>query len=190
MREYVTCMQDTTVALAMIEEGDIPFLRRMANDTATTQYLMRSFPISDAFEKEWVKGLYEGNPPTNLVYLVVAHDTGSPVPIGTRGLHGSDYVNRTATTGTALVPQGRDRGYGTKAKMLLLEYAFYRLNLRIVQSKIFDMNPRSIRVQEKCGYREVARIPNVILRGNAAHDEVIMHCTRESFEAIRTSLAQ
>lgn len=186
MRDYVICMQDTTVALAMIEESDISFLRRMANDTATTQYLMRSFPISEAFEKEWVNGLYQGKPPTNLVYLVIALDSAVRTPIGTMGLHGIDYVNRTATTGTALVPEGCNKGYGTKAKMLLLEYAFYRLNLRVVQSKIFDMNPRSIRVQEKCGYREVARIPNVILRGDTLHSEVIMHCSRESFEAARS----
>ena len=191
MRKYIYCMQNDQVGLAMIEEGDIYFLRGLICNSETTQFLLRAFPINEADERSWVQSLYKGNPPTNLTYLIVYKSPNNGrAAVGTMGLHHIDYLNGTATTGTVLAPKFRNLGLGTSAKMLLLEYAFNRLNLRVVQSKIMSFNARSIRVQEKCGYREVARIPNWFNRAGDLHDEVILHCTRQSFEEAKVTRAK
>lgn len=79
--------------------------------------------------------------------------------IGWVGLFGVDYVNRVAETGSFFHrPEYRGGGYGSEAKQLLLEYAFEKLNLHVVQSWVYFPNTRSAAALRKQGYREAGRI--------------------------------
>jgi RimJ/RimL family protein N-acetyltransferase len=186
--ETITFCKGARVALTLATEHHVPFLLSLINDRDTLPFLMRRFPINEQQETEWVKKLYTGNPPTDLMFILVSLDTPEHVPIGTMGLHRINWVHGTATTGSMLTPGARGKGYGTEAKVLLLDYAFNLLNLRIVLSDVWSFNEASLRAQQKCGYVEVARIPNMVRLGDTYHDQVLFQATRESFEAARTLL--
>ncbi len=75
--------------------------------------------------------------------------------IGATGLVNFDLLNMTAETETELyLPEFRNRGYGTEAKHLLLEYAFDRLGLHMIYSWVSEFNVRSAAALLKQGYRE------------------------------------
>ncbi len=75
-------------------------------------------------------------------------------PIGTMGIHAIDYRHRIATTGALIGESGYwGKGYGSEAKMLLLEYAFNTLNLRKICSEVIAFNERSTKYSLKCGYK-------------------------------------
>ncbi len=79
--------------------------------------------------------------------------------IGEVGMFGVDYVSRTAETASFFHrPEYRGGGYGSEAKQLLLEYAFEKLGLHVVQSWVYFPNTRSAAALRKQGYREAGRI--------------------------------
>ena len=70
-----------------------------------------------------------------------------------------DYQNRFAETGSFFGhARYRGSGYGSEAKHLLLEYAFERLGLHMVQSWVYFQNTRSAAALRKQGYREAGRV--------------------------------
>jgi len=59
-----------------------------------------------------------------------------------------------------------NKGYGTDAKMILLDYAFNTLNLRKIDSSIASHNKRSLQYNLHCGYKiEAVRKQQIFLRG-------------------------
>ncbi len=92
-------------------------------------------------------------PPTWLRFAIVRNDDDQL--IGNNGLIHLDMLNQNAETGTELFhPDFRNRGYGTEAKHLLLEYAFERLGLHMIYSWVSEFNTRSSAALLKQGYRE------------------------------------
>lgn len=79
--------------------------------------------------------------------------------IGSLGLVGVNYLNGSAETESEINrPDYRERGYGSEAKHLLLEYAFDRLGLRAVHSWVGFVNTRSAAALRKQGYTEAGRM--------------------------------
>ncbi len=60
------------------------------------------------------------------------------------GIHRINWKDRTATTGAVIGEKAYwDKGYGSEAKMLVLDYAFNMLNLRKICSQVLAFNKRS-----------------------------------------------
>lgn len=141
------------VTLRPVLEIDLPHIVRWINDPEVTKYLATHFPMMEAEEKDWFTNLPKCKPHDIVVALVVDGKI-----IGTMGLHDIDYKNRRATTGALIGEKDYwGKGYGSEAKMLLLDYAFNTLNLHKVCSNVIAFNERSIRYSLKCGYEEEGR---------------------------------
>lgn len=120
------------------------------NDPDVNQYLCTIHPISLEEELKWLESLHNKNG-RDVVFAVVLVENDEL--IGGMGLHDINHLHGTATTGSYIgKAEHRGKGYGTEAKMLLLDYAFNTLNLRKICSNVYDFNGRSKRCLEKCGY--------------------------------------
>ena len=150
---------------------DIPYLLRWINDEDVTQYLATYLPMMEADEERWLETLVKDKQ-TNLVFMIVTTDGK---PIGTMGLHHISWQNRVAITG-ALIGEKEywGKGYGTEAKILLLNYAFNTLNLRKVCSSVFSCNKRSYAYQVKCGYVEEGRRRRQFYKKGRYWDKILM----------------
>jgi len=49
-------------------------------------------------------------------------------------------------------PRGRNRGLGTEATQLIIDYVFHNTNLNQLTLSVFDFNPRAKKVYEKVGF--------------------------------------
>ncbi|MFE6738492.1 GNAT family N-acetyltransferase [Streptomyces tubercidicus] len=78
----------------------------------------------------------------------------------------------------ALVPDATDRGIGSEATRLLLDYAFERVRLHRVQLEVFDYNPRARRAYEKCGFEVEGRMREALYWDGARHDVLVMAALR------------
>jgi RimJ/RimL family protein N-acetyltransferase len=105
--------------------------------------------------------------------------------VGFVALFSVDYVNRTAESGSFLGPPHRDQGYGTEAKHLLLEYAFERLQLRLIWSVVWERNPRSTAALLKQGYQPAGCCRWRGTQRGAYHDELLFDVLREEWLAAR-----
>jgi RimJ/RimL family protein N-acetyltransferase len=169
-------------ALRPLLRADVPQLLRWFNDPEVTQFLLRSLPITEKEEEEWVDTVHKR---TDGVFLGIVDRKNNKL-IGSMGLHNLNWQHRTATTGTTIGDKSYwGKGYGTEAKMLLLDLAFNRFDLYAILSRIFAFNGRSIAYGKKCGYEEVGRIPNWI-RGpdGKRHDEVLLQVTQERWRPL------
>jgi len=166
------------VYLRPIAEDDVPLLTQWINDPDVTQYLKCAFPVSLQEEQQWVKRV--GNPTEHDISLGICLQTNQL--IGTIGLHRIDWINRYASTGTLIgTEKHRGKGYGTEAKMLLLDVAFNTLGLHKVMSHVLSFNGRSARYSEKCGYKVEGVLKKHHYHNGAFHDEVVMAVFRKDW---------
>lgn len=139
------------VYLRPVEKNDLELVTRWINDPEVTQFLTVAYPMTLASELGWYEGLSKKDTDVVLVIALVENNR----PIGITGLHKINHINGVATTGSFIGEKDLwSRGYGSEAKMLMLDYAFNTLNLRKVCSQVYSTNPRSKRHLEKCGYQE------------------------------------
>jgi len=89
------------------------------------------------------------------VYLVVMLNEE---PIGEVVLKNIVPEQKHCTLGISLVSDFyKNRGYGTKAEILALEYAFDQMGMGTVFADSIHRNTRSQHVLEKVGFREIAQ---------------------------------
>jgi RimJ/RimL family protein N-acetyltransferase len=179
MTKRVFFRKGTHVGLALLEEADMHFCVAALNDESVTRNLLRRFPLTHAEEREWILNLHKRSG-TDQVFGIALIDTGEL--LGTMGLHRIDWISRTATTAAWIAsPEHQGKGFGSEAKMLLLEYAFNTLGLRKINSHVLAPNKRSRKYNERCGYRIEASLKHqVFVRGKYV-DELCMALFEEDF---------
>lgn len=161
-----------------LSEADAEVITHAVNDPELRPYFNRIYPESVTSEREWITSL-DKDRSHFVVGIEVDHDT-TPLLIGSMGLHDINLVHGTATTGTMIWDQRYwNRGIGTNVKMMLLNHAFNRLNLRIVYSRVAGFNERSRHYGEKCGYRVVGQLNDRFRYGTKTYHEYILEVRPE-----------
>lgn len=170
----------TRVYLSPVEKGDLPFFAKAMNNEDICRFLIGHHPTTMTDEEEWFSRVSK-RPENDRVSVIVLKETNEA--IGILGLHHINWIDRTAATGAFI---GREdllgKGLGTEAKMLMLKHAFLELNLRMLISRVYAFNGRSIRYSEKCGYKQIAVYPDWIFRDGEYHNLVHLMVTREMWE--------
>lgn len=166
-------------------KSDLPCFVRWFNDPEVRVFLNQTYPMTESGEEKWLENLAEKK---NDIVLVVVLKGGTPAqdrPIGNIGIHGIDRESGVATTGAAIGEKDCwSKGYGTEAKMILLEYAFNTLNLRKIYSRVLAINPRSRAYSEKCGYVLEATLPNSHFRNGCYVAEYILAVYADVWRAL------
>jgi RimJ/RimL family protein N-acetyltransferase len=172
--------------LRLISKEDASNVVRWLNDPEVRRFLLRQNPLTIEAEYKWIE---ENNDRPN--DIVLAMETLQGIHIGNIGLHRIDWVNRNATTGTVIGEKKfQGKGYGTDAKMLLLDYAFNTLNLHKVCSGAIAFNQRSINYSKVCGYVIEARRIQQLFRDGAYQDEVLLAVFSEGFKKAQAKYIQ
>jgi len=150
---------------------------RWINDQEVRQYLKVYLPVSLAEEEKWINQL--GNNEHN---MLLAIETLEGEHIGNMGLHRISWKDGTAVTG-ALIGEKKywGKGYGTDAKMSLLNYAFNSLNLRKICSNVYAFNQRSVAYSLRCGYQIEGRLKKHIFKNGRFHDQVMLAVFKEDW---------
>lgn len=175
--QQVVFLKGRRVVLRPVLEEDIPMLLRWINDPEVSLYLNAYMPKMEAEEREWFQNLHNKKS-NNIVVTIVADNKA----IGTMGIHSISWKDGTATTGTVIGEKEYwGKGYGTEAKMLLLNYAFNTLNLRKICSVVLAFNERSHKYGLKCGYREEGRLREHHFKNGKYWDEILLAVFKEEW---------
>jgi len=173
------------VQLRPYEEEDAPTLAAWINDPEIRRFLSARFPMSLKDEREWVAALTTRKGLPQDIALGIELKRGSRL-VGSVGLHGINWVNRRAMSGSFIGPASlRGKGYGTEAKNLLLDYAFGELGMMSVWSFVHQDNAASIRALEKQGYRQSGRFRRAELINGEWFDNLYFDILRSDWEALR-----
>ncbi|MCG9894658.1 MAG: GNAT family N-acetyltransferase [Fimbriimonadaceae bacterium] len=160
---------------------------RWINDPAVTDTLaVGAFPMSRAAEIDWLNAMNQGRPPTEIVFAIELIDTGEH--IGMSGIHGIDWISRSANTGSYIGPvEWRGQGLGTEAVNLRSAYCFLTLNLETLFSAHLGENPGSARMQAKAGYEVWGCKPRRFYKNGAWVDSIETMLTRERWAELHAA---
>ncbi|MDQ2808479.1 MAG: GNAT family N-acetyltransferase [Chloroflexota bacterium] len=118
--------------------------------------------------------------PASVVFAVYA--LPDHILIGETLLRDIDHRHGTAEFGITI---GRkdywERGYGSEATRLVLDYGFRFLNLYNILLLTTSYNPRAQRAYTKAGFREIGRRQGSLLIQGRRYDDIYMECLATDF---------
>jgi RimJ/RimL family protein N-acetyltransferase len=92
--------------------------------------------------------------------------------VGNIGLHkGTDVYRKSAEIGYFLGEPYWNKGIATKAVNLICDYGFANLDIVRIHAGIFEFNPASMRVLEKCGFKREAVFEKAIIKNGKIYNE-------------------
>ncbi|HXZ29959.1 MAG TPA: GNAT family protein, partial [Dehalococcoidia bacterium] len=118
-------------------------------------------------------------------FIIEAMEGALTKPIGSCGLHEINAKDHNANFGIVIGERDYwNKGYGTEATRLVLDYGFQELNLHRISSAAFAFNERSIRLHKKVGFREEGRLRQAMFKNGQYHDEVQFGILREEWKGL------
>src|SRR3989344_1167197 len=174
-------LKGKSVNLRPVFKSDLPQIVRWINDPEVRNFLNAHLPQSEQDEERWLENLSK-NKDTDLVLVI---ETTEGRVIGLMGLHKINWRDRVAITG-ALIGEKEywGKGFGSDAKITLLNYAFNVLNLRKICSGVISYNKRSLQYSIKCGYKEEGILKEHIFRNGQYWDVIQLAIFREDFISV------
>jgi RimJ/RimL family protein N-acetyltransferase len=92
-----------------------------------------------------------------------------------------DFDNRSCGFRIALGPRGRNRGLGTEATQLIVDYVFDEIDdppVNRLALEVYDFNPRGLAVYERVGFRREGVLRQALQWGGRFHDTIAMSIVR------------
>ncbi len=136
--------------------------------------------MTEMSEEKWIESLGTTRVGVDVVFVIEALNKQGNKPIGTIGLHQINNKDQNAEFGIAIgEKECWEKGYGTEATRLIIEYGFKQLNLHRISSTAFEYNERSINLHKKIGFQEEGRRRKARFKDGQFWDEVMFGILRE-----------
>ncbi len=94
-----------------------------------------------------------------------------------------DEDNHSCSFRIAIGPAGRNRGLGSEATRLIVDYVFEQLPINRIALEVFAFNPRAIHVYERCGFTREGIIRAALYWDGEYHDAILMSILRNEWLA-------
>ena len=168
-----------SIYLSPFSEDDYISFTEWINDYETSKYLDQ---YSKIFTLEDEKDFVEKARKDDKVYLSIIKLSNDEL-IGNISLMNIDHINKTATLGIMIGKNDeREKGYGTEAINLLLDYAFNHLNLNNIMLELLDTNERAKKCYLKCGFKDAGASREEIFLNGKYYDKLHMDILESEFE--------
>ena len=145
------------------------------NDREITDKLHGTFRvISTSSEEKWLENAQNG-----YNFAIVLNDD---TLIGNISLMSINQTDGTATIGIFIgEKEQRNKGYGSEAIKLLLDFGFNVLRLHNIKLDVFDFNENAIACYKKVGFKEYSRRHESYFLNGKYHDEISLEILDRDF---------
>lgn len=178
--EPVYVVEGELVALGPRRREQIDLWTRWLNNLEMT----RTLGNPGVFTREAEEQFYQSTQNDGAAAHFSIYERASGRPIGTTALREINRGHGTATFGIMIgEPSCWNRGYGTEATRLVLDYAFHVLGLHNVLLTVYATNPRGVRAYEKAGFRQIGRRHEAYRLGQRRYDVIYMEALASAFQS-------
>lgn len=167
------------VYLSPVNADDAETYTKWMNDFEVTDYTGRSSALLTLpAEQAWIKSAIEGK---NYLFSIVKNE--DDMLIGNIELQNVNHTDRSTTLGILIgEADERNKGYGTEAINLVLDFAFNYLNINSVNLTLLAVNERAKRCYEKVGFKEFGRQRKNKFVNGKYYDTIHMDILAEEFK--------
>ena len=167
--------------LRELERKDLPEINKWRNDPKLIESLGAPFRyINLNVDEKWFDNYMSNR--SNTVRCAIVTESDDNI-IGRVTIASINNINRTATLGIFIGDKDyRDKGYGTEAIKLILEYGFKYMNLNNIKLDLMAFNTRALKCYEKCGFKEYGRRRNCKFVNGKYYDAISMDILAEEFQ--------
>jgi RimJ/RimL family protein N-acetyltransferase len=165
--------------LSPLDINDAGKFTEWLNDIEVLEYLqLYSSIISYENEKELL-----GNLSREHNYSII--DLETEELIGNCGFLDVDHINQTAEIGIFIGNKHFwNKGYGTEALFLLIDYGFKALNFHNIMLRVYEFNKRAIKSYEKIGFKQIGKRREALQRNLEKYDIIYMDLLPNDFYTI------
>ncbi len=169
------------IYLSPLNSNDAEKFTEWLNDFETTDYIGKSDSVMTVDEER--KFLERELNPNARCFVIVTLENDEA--IGTVSLEKISGIHRTAALGIFIGNKDyRDKGYGTEAIKLVLDYGFNYLNLNSIRLDLMEFNERALKCYQKCGFKEYGRQRKCRFVNGKYYDIIAMDILAEEFKEI------
>jgi len=174
------------IRLRAYTRDDLPLARSFLNDVSVAEGMSSGipFPLRPEDEEKWYNSL---DPRSDKGYSFAIETKEDNTYLGGCGINSIDAKNHCATVGIFLGSEHCERGYGTDALRVLVDFCFNEVNLNKVRLVVFSFNKRAIRCYEKVGFKTEGVLRQEMYRGGSYHDTILMGLLRSEWEQSKKS---
>ncbi|MCR4336264.1 MAG: GNAT family N-acetyltransferase [Candidatus Omnitrophica bacterium] len=154
-KKTVFLMGEKVILSPLDPKIDLPGYESWINNQDTTRYMAAGkYPLTQKGIREYIQH-FKGSKDLLLGIFTKEKDQH----IGNIALRTIDDRNRNADIGLMIgEPASRGRGLGSEALQLIVEHAFFSLNLHRVMAGIVEKNVASTRLFEKLGFKQEGKL--------------------------------
>lgn len=176
-------LEGDEVTLRPIEENDIEFIERCANDSQVWRYALDSNPMNREQGTEFFENVVSD---TDGVECLVYDDEE---PLGlvslTESQYGPDetFRSRAAELAYWFAPEHHGQGYGSDAATRMIQYAFEDRNLRRVSARCGSFNDASVGLLESLGFEHEGTLREAAWFRGEYHDMLFYGLLRDEWDS-------
>ncbi len=168
-----------SVYLRPLEKSDAAMAIAWLNHPDIRRSVASYRPLNLTTEEEFITRISQSD--RDMAFVIVRREDEQP--IGLTGFHQIDAKNRHAAFGITIGEVDQwDKGHGTEATRLMVEYAFLSLNLNRVWLHVYEDNPRGIRAYEKVGFKKEGVLRQDNFRDGRYWDTIVMAILRDEWQ--------
>jgi RimJ/RimL family protein N-acetyltransferase len=173
---YFKKMSGNKCYLSPIDTNDVEKYVEWFNDLQIAENLtFYSKIINVENEKPFLNKLANGHS-----YSIIDNKTNEL--IGNCSIHELDNLNQTAEIAIVIGNKNYwDKGYGSEALSLLMDYGFKALNIHNIMLSVYSFNKRAIKMYEKAGFKIIGKRREALKRGKEIYDIIFMDILDKGF---------
>ena len=155
------------IFLRKIIKEDLDAYFKWINDKTLVEFNSKFTPVTKNSHLEWYENI---SSMMDIKTFSIIKKTEDKL-IGSCSLRNIDFIKHVAELQIRIGEKGfYNKGYGSQAIELLIQYGFLELNLKKIYLHVFDDNIRAIKAYENCNFTKEKLIKNFsIIDGNKKH---------------------
>lgn len=171
------------VALGPVRKEQLPLFHAWENDFEVTRTLNIGIrPRTWEAHEEWYRQVSQNS---SLEVFFTIYDRSTLQPIGHADLNRISQIDGRCEFGIMIGDKHYwNRGYGSEAVALMLDYGFNALNLYTILLRVFSFNERAIKVYERVGFKTIGRWRGGHRIANKFFDVIFMDCIAPEFNSL------
>jgi diamine N-acetyltransferase len=166
------------IKLRALEPEDLSFLFEIENNEIFWEVSHTQAPFSKFLLKQYLENAHLDIYEAKQLRLVIA-DKNTDEPFGLIDLFDFNPKHKRAGIGILVHPNFQKKGFASTALSILINYAFFYLDLHQLYANITEGNEKSISLFEKFNFKKVGIKKDWLFTNNSYQNEILYQLIKD-----------